>query len=138
MGVVPYIISGLSTLIALVALICTLVTRSHEHVTTLQGMLGKLDERCTLLELKIGVFWRLAEEHLALMLKKPTHVEMDALLDKLADHTLTLPECYELRRWLYQVYLAPGLLPTRQERLIAVVVSAAVEALILELERSAS
>lgn len=94
---------------------------------------AELARRTDLLELKIGFFWRMIEENVALTLKKPIHLEMDALLDKFALHTITLAECHELYHWIDVVYLAPPeVLP--QEKSRAVLVQTAVHALMVELE----
>ena len=84
----------------------------------------------------MGLFWRLVEEHMSGMLKAPTHIEMDLLLDKLKAHTLTLPESHRLRWWLQKVYLEDDRADV-QRRMTAILVLAAVEALIRELEKEA-
>ena len=62
---------------------------------------------------------------------------MDSLLDKLKQHTLTLDESKRLRWWLQKVYLEDEAAYASQ-RLTAILVLAAVEALIQELERNAT
>lgn len=132
---VPMILSGAGVLIALLSLLRSAQgshTAAVQHVRT---ELAALHERCALLEMKMGIFWRLVEENLSTMLKRPTHLEMDSLLDKLHSHTLTLPEAYQLRDWLTQVYLEEEV-EQAQQRVIAILVLGAVESLIHELSRA--
>jgi len=129
------LLSGCSLLVALTGLVRTFVAGAKEETLRLLDHLAKLEERAALLEMKMGMFWRLVEEHLSGMLKKPTHAEMDALLDKLKAHTLTLAEAKRLRWWLERVYLANEI-DAAQHRITAILVLAAVESVIHELERS--
>src|SRR5678815_1634110 len=137
----PLWLSIIGTLTAVTLLVRTFLVGKQSQDTALQADIGHLQERCSLLEMKMGMFWRMVEEHLSTMLKKPTHLEMDALLEKLRLHTLTLEECYRLRRWLHAVYLEPDSQDTDaargSKRIIAILVTGAVEALIQELEHHA-
>jgi hypothetical protein len=128
------VLSGVSLLVAMIGLIRTFFVAGQAHHEQVHHDLGQLQERCSLLEMKMGMFWRLVEEHLSGMLKRPTHHEMDALLDKLRTHTLTQEEAYLLRSWLQQVYLSNAATPN-QQRLIALLVAGAVESLITEFEK---
>lgn len=131
---IPWVLSGLSLLVAVVSLIRVFVVAAQDQSGKTKNELGEVKERVSTLEMKMGMFWRLCEEYLSGMLKKPYHVRMDTLLDKLRDHTLTLPECYELRDQLQENYLNEAA-PRAAERIIAILVVGAVESLIQELER---
>lgn len=139
------LIAGLSFLLAFgLGLRTVLVSRREAAVKRLgdlRGMLemlrteySKLAERTGMVEMKMGVFWRLVEENLSVLLKKPTHDEMDALLDKLKAHTLLLEDAKRLRWWLEKVYLEDEAAHA-QQRITATLVIAAVESVIRELER---
>ena len=133
---VPWLLSGLSLLVAIISIVRTFVVAGQDQSAQTHDEIGALKERVGLVEMKMGLFWRLVEEHLSGMLKKPIHHRMDMLLDKLAAHTLTLPECYELRDELQRNYLddnAPQ--PNKNLIPIAILVASAVRSLILELER---
>lgn len=129
-----WVLGGLALLLSLVGFLWNRRKSDTEASVHLVTDLGNLKERCSLLEMKIGIFWKLVEENLSGMLKKPTHFEMDGLLDKLKAHTLTLEEAQRLRRWLQRVYLEDEA-SHAQQRLTAILVLAAVESLIGELER---
>jgi hypothetical protein len=132
---IPWILSSVSALVALISLLRTFVVAGAAEATQTAENLTKLQERVSLVEMKIGMFWRMVEENMSGLLKRPTHLTMDALLDKLKRHTITLDECYQLRRQLEAAYLAPDAeMPETSNRLIAILVKGAVEALILELE----
>lgn len=133
---VPWVLSGVGVLIALTSLVRTFLVAGHDKGQHFEENITSIRERVGLLEMKTGVFWRLIEEHLSTFLKKPTHAEMDLLLDKLRLHTLTLEESKRLRGWLQRVYLEDEAAHT-QQRLTAILVLAAVESLIHELEREA-
>jgi hypothetical protein len=141
------LLTGLSLLLALALGLRTVLISRHDAAVkrlselriileTLRTEFGKLSERVGLTEMKMGVFWRLVEENLSGMLKRPTHAEMDTLLDGLKAHTLTLEESKRLRWWLQRVYLDDEAAHA-QQRLTAILVIAAVESLIHELERQA-
>lgn len=133
-----WVLSGLALVLALVSFLWNrqkVETEASVHVT---NALAQLHERCSLLEMKMGMFWRLIEEHLSTMLKRPSHLEMDMLLDKLKAHTLTLEEAKLLHRWLQRVYLDETGPEAGQQRLVAILVVAAVDSLIHELEKAAS
>lgn len=133
MGWVDWVFSRGAVLIALIGLARTFTVARRDKSDKIHDDLAHVQERCTLLEMKMGMFWRLVEEHLSTLLKKPTHLEMDTLLDKLKAHTLTLEEGRRLRWWLQQVYLADEA-SHAQQRLTAILVLAAVESVIHELE----
>lgn len=132
---VPWVLSGMGVFLALISLLRTFLVAGRDQSTKFHDDLGHVHERLSLVEMKMGVFWRLVEENLSGMLKKPTHLEMDNLLDKLKDHSITLQECRILRRWLQEVYLTQETVRA-QERIIAILVMAAVESLIHEKERA--
>lgn len=136
MNWIPWILSGFGVLLALISLLRTFLVAGRDRSEHFTKDLMNIQERTGLLEMKIGVFWRLIEEHLSSFLKKPTHHEMDTLLDKLKAHTLTLEESKRLRGWLQRVYLDDEATHA-QQRLTAILVMAALESLIHELERSA-
>jgi len=56
------------------------------------------------------------------------------LLDKLKTRTITLNECYELRRWVQSVYLA-AVMPPNAKTAFALFVMAALDSKIIELEQ---
>jgi hypothetical protein len=128
------LISAAGVLLALISLTRTFMASRQDQSEHIQTMLATIQERCSLLEMKMGVFWRMCEEHLSTLLKKPTHIEMDDLLDKLRLHTLNLEESKRLRWWLQKVYLEDEATHA-QARITAILVIAAVESLIHELER---
>lgn len=103
---------------------------------TVSHTLDDHEQRLRTIELKLGFFWHSVEEHMADVLKRPTHFDMDRLLEKLRDHTITLDECYELRGWLEAVYLGQSVPGPAQHRLVAVLVLGAVNSLIIELEQA--
>ena len=110
------------------------MTKTGDQSRANLAELRSLEERCSLLEMKMGMFWRLVEEHLSGMLKKPIHLEMDMLLEKLKNHTLTLSEARTLQAQLQKTYLDAEAVHAH-EKLVAILVMSAVEALIRELER---
>ena len=131
----PLVLSGAGILVALLSLLRTFVVAHQDQSGKMTATLAALDSRCTLLEMKIGMFWRLVEENLSGLLKRPTHFEMDGLLDKLREHTITLDECYRLQALLRHAYLSPGsTVPT--ERIVVILVLGAVQSLIHELEHT--
>lgn len=132
---VPWILSGASLLLALLTLVRTFVVAGQSQSEKTHDDISHIQARLDLIEMKLGVFWKLVEENLSTMLKKPTHNEMDHLLDKLEQHTLTLDEAYRLRGWIRQVYLDTDT-ATAQERMIATLVLGAVNSLIQEYERA--
>ena len=131
---VPWVISGMAFLVGLVGLLRTFVVAGQDQSAKFTASLAGLLERVGLLEMKTGVFWRLVEEHLSTLLKKPIHLELDDLLDKLKAHTLTLDEAYILQRLLDETYLQNEVDHANQ-RVVAILVMGAVESLIHELER---
>jgi len=131
---VPWMLSGFGILIALISLLRTIVSANHDQSAHLIQDIFQVKERVGLVEMKIGIFWRLVEENLGTLLKKPTHVEMDGLLDKLKAHTLTLEEAQRLRGWLQRIYL-DNEATHAHEWLTAILVLAAVESVIQELLR---
>jgi hypothetical protein len=68
---VPWVFSGLSTLMALILLLRTFIESSRDDTLKMHEDLAKLQERCTLLEMKINLFWRSIEQSLPDLLKKP-------------------------------------------------------------------
>ncbi len=54
-------------------------------------------ERITRLETKMDPFWQLIQGRVAQMLKAPTHLRKDALLDKLTEQIISLDEAKELK-----------------------------------------
>lgn len=65
---------------------------------------------------------------------------INQLLDKVQQHTITLPEAYELRTWLQTVILNESTYTwtEKQQHLFALLVLNAVQSLIYELEKSDS
>lgn len=57
--------------------------RSQQHSDT---------ARIATVEQQMSLFWRLVEKRIASMLHAPTHHEMDVLLEKLKDQTISLEE----------------------------------------------
>jgi hypothetical protein len=129
----PTLVSFMGVLVALAALAFTLRSRRDDRIRLHELELAALRERCSLLESKMDVFWRAVAEQFSSYLKKPTHREMDDLLDKLKADTLTLPEAYQLKAWLSSVYLDEEATHI-QQRIVAVLVMAALDHLIAKLE----
>jgi HD-GYP domain-containing protein (c-di-GMP phosphodiesterase class II) len=68
-----------------------------QEVARLLADIAKLREELAGIKTQTGVFWKLAEAHLATMLHKPTHVERDRLLEKIqARQHMTEAECKRL------------------------------------------
>ena len=119
---------------ALVSLIRVFVVAKHDQTYKIQEELGKHNERLSLVEMKMGVFWRLCEEHLGGLLKRPIHLEMDALLDKYSTRTLTIEECERLQDLVQREYLDnPEAVP--HDRLIATLVLGGINAQRLDIQR---
>lgn len=55
------------------------------------------NERIAKIETKVDLFWKAVEINVGQLLKSPTHIEKDMLLDKLAHRELTMPEAETLR-----------------------------------------
>jgi hypothetical protein len=64
----------------------------------------KQNERITRLEVKNELFWKALENKLADMLKSPTHLDKDILLDKFKDGSLTPEETKILRTILTEEF----------------------------------
>lgn len=60
--------------------------------------------RITRLEVQSGIFWKALENKLADMLKSPTHLSKDILLDKFKDDCLDEAETMILRTMLTEEY----------------------------------
>jgi hypothetical protein len=61
------------------------------------GFVLKVSERITKVETKVELFWKVVETNVGQLLKSPTHVEKDMLLDKLAHRELNIKEAEQLR-----------------------------------------
>lgn len=61
------------------------------------GFVVKQNERLARLEVRSDLFWKFLESKLADMLKSPTHLDKDILLDKFKDNCLSLEETKGLR-----------------------------------------
>jgi hypothetical protein len=55
------------------------------------------ENRLTRIETKVDLFWKAVETNVGQMLKSPTHIEKDLLLDKLAHRELDISEAELLR-----------------------------------------
>jgi MFS superfamily sulfate permease-like transporter len=55
------------------------------------------DSKITRLETQVELFWKAIEGNVGQLLKSPTHIEKDLLLDKLAHRELNLTEAETLR-----------------------------------------
>jgi len=131
----PWVLSSLGIVLALITLVRTFVVAGQDQSAKVHEDVTHMQERLSLVEMKLGIFWRMVEENLSGLLKKPTHLEMDALLDKLKAHTITLDECYHLRRLLEATYLTDQTDKAETtNRLVAILVLGAVESLITQME----
>lgn len=130
-------LSALAILVSVVVAYRSMRMQSRAEDRDIVKTQAAQNERISLLEMKMGIFWKLVEENLSSFLKKPTHRTMDQLLDKLRDHTLTLEQAYALRRQLEATYFGPEPASQADNRLVAILVMGAVEALIHELEYQA-
>jgi len=63
--------------------------------------ISTLMQRVTSIETKVGLFWGLVERELPSILKRPTHLTMDVLLDKMSLSGLTIDEAKDLWDRLY-------------------------------------
>jgi hypothetical protein len=61
------------------------------------GFVLKVSERMTKVETKVDLFWKVIETNVGSLLKSPTHVEKDMLLDKLSHRELNIKEAETLR-----------------------------------------
>ena len=61
------------------------------------AVLSKIKERLTALETKVGLFWKGIEGQVVEMLKSPTNLRKDELLDLLREERLTLDGARELK-----------------------------------------
>lgn len=130
-------LSALAILVSVIVAYRSMRIQSREEDRDIVKTQAAQNERISLLEMKMGIFWKLVEENLSGFLKKPTHRTMDQLLDRLKDHTLTLEQAYALRRQLEVTYFGEDSTPKTDNRLVAILVMGAVEALIHELEYQA-
>ena len=73
------------------------------------------EARMTKLETKVELFWNVVETNVGQLLKSPTHLEKDKLLDKLAHKELNIEEAETLRSILTDEMQLAG----RQNGLIA-------------------
>ena len=79
--------------ISLAAIIIAVLGLSWQYFQ----VIGGIKERMARLETKMEVFWKVIEKNVAAILKAPTHVDFDALLDKMVAGSLTLEEAYKLQ-----------------------------------------
>ena len=57
----------------------------------------RMDKRLVKVELQSGLFWTMVEKNMTDILKQPTHLGKDELLDHMRDGGLTLEEAHELK-----------------------------------------
>ena len=86
----------LSHIIAIAALTVSILGQLAQRFLTISQM----QMRISILETRMGLIWNLIETRLSAMLKMPTHHELDRLLDKLAQQSLTREESERLYRLL--------------------------------------
>ncbi len=142
------VVSTCTGLISLVALLRTFAVGAHEaqarSAAALNTRLDALDvrydalaNRLTILETRMEPLVDLIRQHLSARLRRPTHTEMDALLEKHRGGTLTLTDARTLRRWLDEAYLHNPAMQTDEQMgavAVAVLVAWAVDDTILRLE----
>ena len=104
----PVVVSMVAVVISLLGLIDRYYGASYQFKEKVAERLKTLEERkidpeilqrITALETKTGPFWRVLEEHMVELLKQPTHLRMDALLDDFKGRRdqMTLDELMELK-----------------------------------------
>lgn len=61
------------------------------------GVLSSIKERLTAVETKVSLFWQAVGVKVADMLKSPTNLRKDELLDKVKNGNMTMAEAIELK-----------------------------------------
>lgn len=74
-------------------------TRLDKHSESFIELL----ERMTVMETKMDLFWKIVENKMPSMLRMPTHLEMDLLLDKMTAGKLNYSEMNDLKMRLNDI-----------------------------------
>lgn len=77
-------------------------------LVTYFGFIQRICDRIAKLEGRDAIYWKAFENKLADMLKSPTHLSKDVLLDKFKDETLSLAETETLRTMLTEEWNNQG------------------------------
>ena len=96
-------ITSVAALVGLVLGLLSLIDKYYGTVNSIKTRIAKIEEivkspnaglesRLAALETKIGPFWRVLEENLVNLLRKPTHFTLDELLDAYRDTKGNLSE----------------------------------------------
>lgn len=96
-----------------VILACTLAFQIYREsksldksdLQSLRAEIDALSRQVVALETKIGPFWQSLQNNLSEILHRPTHVELDGLLEKLQSGTISRMEQEELRVMLLQAVI---------------------------------
>ncbi len=78
--------------------ICAVTIAGVGFVYQQFAVLSHIKERLASLETKVELFWSAIESKIVTMLKSPTHLRKDELLDKLLNHSISMEEAIELSR----------------------------------------
>lgn len=98
--ILTFVIAVVALTIALIALLQNLADRAA-LVTRVTAERFDADHlRLSRIEQQVSMFFSLVERRLSSMLHAPTHLAMDALLEKLRQQTITADECITLHRLL--------------------------------------
>lgn len=130
---ISLIVASIAAAVGTGALLNTMTRQRGQDWARLHEDMEDCRERLTVLETQMGPLWQIIRERLADMLKRPTHHEMDHLLDKFRSETITLEDARRLRQWLDRVFHEPERYPG--EKFVNVLVTAALAAHITRLER---
>jgi hypothetical protein len=81
------------SIITLIGMICTVLSVAMLYFKSINS----IDRRLTRLETKTDLFWGMVEREIPRLLKAPTHLEMDDLLDKMTVSKLTKKDAIRLK-----------------------------------------
>jgi hypothetical protein len=103
-----------SHVIGIVGFFFTVLLAVAGYVAKHQRELGGILERLSVVETRMGLFWKSVEQHVAQMFKLPTHHRLDELLDKFTHGTLTWDESWELDQLFRERLTHPDITPERR------------------------
>ena len=96
------LISLLAVLLATTSFLVSRNDRRFKEIEDIKEYLGELKDRMAKMETKVEIFWDTMRMKLTEMVKAPTHVRMDELLDKFAAKTASPDDLIELKEQLLQ------------------------------------
>jgi len=83
-----------------IASLLTVIVKHYGSDRNRTSQLVRLEARLVSLETKIDPFWKIVEQNIPRLLKRPTHERMDQLLDRMSQGNITLAEAKELIPYL--------------------------------------